>query len=165
MSAINQVYLNRDLAQLKTNLQDITMKVKGHEERFNFFNDLQVNIQKEHIKTKVALDSKLHESLASINDMLVDLISDVQMIRREMDDLQDNKVEVEIIEKKQIEDGDKREKAKPVLEYIKSIDFDNDYDDIIMNLGCKTKDDIKMFSEKELIESGFLKLHARKILK
>ena len=97
--------------------------------------------------------------------MMVDVISDVQFIRRELDALKENKITEQIIQVENKTLSEKKDKAKEVLEFLESLDFDNKYDELVINLGCKSKEDLKLFTEEELVNSGFLLLHARKILK
>jgi hypothetical protein len=165
MASINVVYLNRDISSIKTSLNDINVKILDHTEQLKYFNDIQKTINGDNSKYKSELDKKINKDISSITDMMVDVISDVQFIRRELDALKENKITDEIIQVENKTLTEKKDKAKDVLDFLESLDFENKYDVLVINLGCKSKEDLKLFTEEELVKSGFLLLHARKVLK
>lgn len=184
MSYISQLQLNRDLSLLKTNFKDISMKVMTYDKQFKIYNKLHKEFENNIFQSQKDVRKDFDKSLSSMNEMLVDLITEVQSLRRDFDDLDIISRTVEDIEniksevrkeledmvgvtKKNIEksDNDKREKAKDVIDFLQSLDLEEDYSDIVIKLGCKTPEDLKLFTEKELIDEGFMLLHARKVLK
>lgn len=165
MASINVVYLNRDISSIKTALNDVNVKILDHTEQLKYFNDIQKIINGDNAKYKSELDKKINKDISSITDMMVDVISDVQFIRRELDALKENKITEEIIQVENKSLTEKKDKAKDVLEFLESLDFENKYDELVINMGCKSKEDLKLFTEEELVKSGFLLLHARKVLK
>jgi hypothetical protein len=165
MAYVNGVYLNRDISSIKTSLNEINIKILNHTEQLKYFNDIQKTINGDNAKYKSELDKKINKDISSITDMMVDVISDVQFIRRELDALKENKITEEIIQVENKTLTEKKDKAKEVLEFLESLDFENKYDELVINMGCKSKEDLKLFTEEELVKSGFLLLHARKVLK
>jgi len=165
MAYVNGVYLNRDISSIKTSLNEINVKILDHTEQLKYFNDIQKTINGDNAKYKSELDKKINKDISSITDMMVDVISDVQFIRRELDALKENKITEEIIQVENKTLTEKKDKAKEVLEFLESLDFENKYDELVINMGCKSKEDLKLFTEEELVKSGFLLLHARKVLK
>lgn len=165
MAYVNGVYLNRDISSIKTSLNEINVKILDHTEQLKYFNDIQKTINGDNAKYKSELDKKINKDISSITDMMVDVISDVQFIRRELDALKENKITEEIIKVENKTLTEKKDKAKEVLEFLESLDFENKYDELVINMGCKSKEDLKLFTEEELVKSGFLLLHARKVLK
>lgn len=165
MAYVSGNYLNRDISSIKTSLNDMNVKILDHNEQLKFFNDKHKKINLDNTKFKTDLDKKVNKEISSITDMMVDVISDVQFIRRELDALKENKMTEQIIQLENKTLTEKKDKAKEVLEFLESLDFDNKYDELVINLGCKSKEDLKLFTEEELVKSGFLLLHARKILK
>ena len=165
MAYVNGVYLNRDISSIKTSLNEINVNILDHTEQLKYFNDIQKTINGDNAKYKSELDKKINKDISSITDMMVDVISDVQFIRRELDALKENKITEEIIKVENKTLTEKKDKAKEVLEFLESLDFENKYDELVINMGCKSKEDLKLFTEEELVKSGFLLLHARKVLK
>ena len=100
MAYVNGVYLNRDISSIKTSLNEINVKILDHTEQLKYFNDIQKTINGDNAKYKSELDKKINKDISSITDMMVDVISDVQFIRRELDALKENKITEEIIKSK-----------------------------------------------------------------
>ena len=165
MSYLNQIHLNKDIALLKSTHKDLGMQIRNYDSKFNYLIRLNKSLKKEIVDNNFIIDKKLDDNLSTLNDMLVDVISDIQMIKIEIEQLKTNKELVVTNEIKKKENIDLLEKHKEVLDFINNLGFDKDYNDIIYSLDCKTIEDIKMFQEDELVKSGFLLLHARKILK
>ena len=122
MAYVSGNYLNRDISSIKTSLNDINVKILDHNEQLKFFNDKHKKINLDNTKFKLDLDKKVNKEISSITDMMVDVISDVQFIRRELDALKENKVNEEIIQVENKTLTDKKDKAKNVLEFLESLE-------------------------------------------
>ena len=165
MSYLNQIHLNKDIAVLKSIYKDIEMEIKNYDNRFKYIMKLNKTLKKEIMNNNFMIEKKLDENLSTFNDMLVDVISDLQMIKLDIEELKTKKEFIIKNEEKEKENIELFDKHKEVIEYIENLGFDKNYRDIIYSLDCKTVEDIKMFQENELVNAGFLLLHARKILK
>ena len=147
MAYVSGNYLNRDISSIKTSLNDINVKILDHNEQLKFFNDKHKKINLDNTKFKLDLDKKVNKEISSITDMMVDVISDVQFIRRELDALKENKVIEEIIQVENKTLTEKKDKAKDVLDFLESLEFDNKYDELVINMGCRSKEDLKLGDE------------------
>tara|TARA_Y100000389_G_C17259030_1_gene412028 strand:- start:123 stop:641 length:519 start_codon:yes stop_codon:yes gene_type:complete len=169
MSHVPQHFLIKDLANIKTNCSDINIKLRHFDEQFKYFNGKIKVINKENIVFRKDTDSRIDKSLSDINNMLVDLISEVHSIKSEVEFLNEKTNEIDnldkVINSKKIEiNKDIKEKCKDVLKFLENLGFGEIYHNKVIELGCKTKEDLKLFKEDELVSYGFMLLHARKVL-
>ena len=165
MSYLNQIHLNKDIAVLKSIYKDIEMEIKNYDNKIKYIINLNKTLKKEIMKNNFLIEKKLDENLSTFNDMLVDVISDLQMVKIDIEELKTKKEFIIKNEEKEKENIELFDKHKEVIEFIENLGLDKNYRDIIYSLDCKTVEDIKMFQENELVNAGFLLLHARKILK
>ena len=173
MSYINHNFLKKDISNLKTNMNDVNIKILEYGEQFKILKGTQKIVSDSMLATREEIEKKVDDSISSMNEMLVDLITDVQSLRRDFDELdffnksrEDKEAEKELT-KKQLQDDSimKRDTIKLVSAFLKKLNLSQDYTNIVVNLGCKTHSDLILFKEDELLEYGFKLLDVRKILK
>ena len=169
MSRVPQHFLIKDIANIKTNCSDINIKLRYFDEQFKYFNEKIEVVNMENIIFRKDTDSRIDKSLSDINNMLVDLISEVQSIKSDVEFLNEKTNDIDnldnVIKSKKVEiNKDIKERCKDVLNFLEKLGFGETYHNKVIELGCKTKEDLKLFKEDELISYGFILLHARKIL-
>ena len=170
MSFTNNFLLNKELSQIKTFNSELNLKIISQNAILNeyqtHFRLLKKNMDELKKNTKKKIDSEVSQ----ITNIIVDVIQDVQNLKMDFDDLVLKLNEFKDINNEKIENEEqsnekKLEECKDIIDFLKTNNFDEKYISIVINLGCKKKEDLTYFSEEELIESGFLKLHSRQILK
>ena len=170
MSFTNNFLLNKELSQIKTFNSELNLKIISQNAILNeyqtHFRFLKKNMDELKKNTKKKIDSEVSQ----ITNIIVDVIQDVQNLKMDFDDLVLKLNEFKDINNEKIENEEqsnekKLEECKDIIDFLKTNNFDEKYISVVINLGCKKKEDLTYFSEEELIESGFLKLHSRQILK
>lgn len=165
----NNVYLNMDLSSIKNDITLLKHKSKNQDDLVNGLNSFIMDSKKIIGSVNSNISTQIESKMQIFNKMIIDTISELQSLKQKVDYIDshfkdiEKKVEehnqktVEIEENKIIE-------AQSVIEFLESMDFKDKYMEIVLNLGCKDKQDLSFFKEEELVNNGFLLLHARKIL-
>ena len=169
MSYTSNFFLNKDISNLKTNVNEMILRFKFFDAKLKKSDKIYKTNNEEINNLRVSVNEKIDKELSSMNNMVVDIISDIQHIRSDLDELISKADLLENYEEKKekvvkIINEQKYDKYKDTIDFLKSLEIDEEYKDLVIKLGCKKKDDLKLFSEEELKNEGFLLLHARKIL-
>lgn len=165
----NNVYLNMDLSAIKNDINLLKHKTKNQDDLVNSLNSFISDSKRIISSVNNNITTQVESKTKLFNTMLIDTISELQLLKQQVDKLEkmfktiDSKIDVFNHRKTEIQTNN-LEESKSVIDFLETMDLKDKYLDTVIKLGCKDKGDLLFFKEDELVNNGFLLLHARKIL-